>query len=147
MAAAIIPLIEIGIQELPSLVALGMEVVNGLKHIFHKDPGTKFAPEQVTQVQAMALAGMKAKLSTVAPAQAITVSDGQLQQFIEMLYQVSKIPAVTATALSTNPVTVPLGLAITNSPAMQVVQAFSSLLPLFQTVLVEIQQIKASQLQ
>ena len=117
MAAAIVPLIEIGVQELPTLAHLGMEIINGLKLIFHKPTDQRFAPDQVAQMQAMSLAGFKAKLQLAFPDMAKTVTDTQIANFVELLYQTQKI--VTA-----DPVLAPVAPAITSgvSSIVQLIQ-------------------------
>lgn len=109
MAAAAIPLIEIGLQEAPQLISLGMSVINGLKLMFHKAPTQKFSPTDVATVQAMSLSGFKTKLASDMPETAKTLNDSQLTMFLEMLYQVqkdvTKVVATTQGVVSPQPAT------------------------------------------
>lgn len=109
MAAAAIPLIEIGLQEAPQLITLGMSVINGLKLMFHKAPTQKFSPTDVATVQAMSLSGFKTKLASDMPETAKTLNDSQLTMFLEMLYQVQKdvtrVVATTQGVVSPQPAT------------------------------------------
>ena len=92
-----LPAIEMGLAEAPKIIGYGLEIINGLKHLFHHGPDLKLTPVQVDTVRAMSLAGMRAKLLAEAPDISGKLTDQQVSLFMEMIYQSQKtIPVAVA---------------------------------------------------
>ena len=105
MAAAIVPLVELGLTEIPVLVPEFMKIISAVKTIIHKPAGTAFTPAQATAAQTAALALAKPVVAAVVPSSAGTITDPQISAFIETLYQMQKAAPVTpaSTTTVTNP--------------------------------------------
>lgn len=127
MASAIIPIVELGLQEIPVLVPEIVKIINSIKSVIHKPAGTSFTPAQVTAAQTAALAMAKPVVAQVLPGSASSITDQQLAAFIEAIYQMLK--AVPDTSI---PV-------VTTSPSLQALQSIATFAALAQAAIAEAQ--------
>ena len=132
MAAAVIPIVELGLQEIPVLVPEILKVINSVKSVIHKPAGATFTPQQVAAAQTAALAMAKPVVAAALPTGSASLTDAQLQTFIEAIYQMQKAVPATVPAAATS--------STSGSPALQALQTVTAFAALAQTVIAEIQQ-------